>query len=90
MADFTRQTRIKDLAAAGRGRELLWRHGYQLGEGFSDVLSQYATVDEAAGDGRLRDLEGLLRELTGQAGKPAAAAPGRRARTGIPNPAAAE
>ena len=48
-----------------RGREALRRHGYELGEGFVDVLSQYQTLEHAARQERLRDLGGLLRELNG-------------------------
>jgi hypothetical protein len=46
-----------------RGRELLRQHGYDLGEGFVDVLSQYQTLEHAARTERLRDLGGLLKEL---------------------------
>lgn len=45
------------------GRELLKKHGYDLGEGFVDVLSQYQTLEHAARTERLRDLDGLLQEL---------------------------
>jgi hypothetical protein len=45
------------------GRELLKKHGYDLGEGFVDVLSQYQTLEHAARTERLRDLDGLLKEL---------------------------
>jgi hypothetical protein len=47
-----------------RGRELLRKHGYDLGEGFVDVLSQYQTLEHAARTERLRDLDGLLKELS--------------------------
>jgi hypothetical protein len=46
-----------------RGRELLLKHGYDVGEGFVDVLSQYQTLEHAARTERLRDLDGLLKEL---------------------------
>ncbi len=46
-----------------QGRKALKQHGYELGEGFVDVLSQYQTLEHAARTERLRDLEGLLREL---------------------------
>ncbi len=46
-----------------RGREALRRHGYEVGEGFVDVLSQYQTLEHAARTERLRDLDGLLEEL---------------------------
>ena len=39
------------------------RHGYDVGVGFVDVLSQYQTLETAARAERLRDLGGLLREL---------------------------
>jgi hypothetical protein len=46
-----------------RGRDLLRRHGYDLGEGFVDVLSQYQSLEHAFRSERLRDLTGLLKEL---------------------------
>ena len=46
-----------------RGREALLKHGYDVGEGFVDVLSQYQTLEHAARQERLRDLGGLLKEL---------------------------
>jgi len=46
-----------------RGRDLLRRHGYEVGEGFVDVLSQYQTLEHAARADRLRDLPELLEEL---------------------------
>jgi len=48
-----------------RGREALLKHGYDVGEGFVDVLSQYQTLEHAARQERIRDLGGLLRELNG-------------------------
>jgi hypothetical protein len=52
------------LATLGdRGRDALRRHGYDTGEGFVDVLSQYQTLEHAARTERLRDLDGLLAEL---------------------------
>ena len=50
-----------------RGQEVLLRHGYDVGEGFVDVLSQYQTLETAARAGRLRDLDGLLRKLNATA-----------------------
>ena len=46
-----------------RGRQLLRRHGYEVGEGFVDVLSQYQTLEHAARAERLRRLDALLAEL---------------------------
>jgi hypothetical protein len=56
---------VRDLVQTlgDRGRELLRKHGYDLGEGFVDVLSQYQTLEHAARTERLRDLDGLLKEL---------------------------
>jgi hypothetical protein len=56
---------VRDLVQTlgDRGRELLLQHGYDLGEGFVDVLSQYQTLEHAARTERLRDLDGLLKEL---------------------------
>ena len=61
---FSRESRIRDVVAVGpRGRQLLWEHGYDTGEGFVDVLSQYQSLDDAERAGRLRDIPGLLAEL---------------------------
>jgi len=64
-AALTPQTKIRDMVArlGDRGAELLKKHGYDLGEGFVDVLSQYQTLEHAARTERLRDLDGLLAEL---------------------------
>jgi len=58
-------TRIRDVLEADpeRGRELLFRHGYDLGEGFVDSLSQWQTLETAARAGRIRDLDELIQEL---------------------------
>jgi hypothetical protein len=64
MSGFDRHSRILDLVQAGSGaRAALLSHGYNLGEGFVDVLSQYQTLEDANREGRLRDLEGLLAAL---------------------------
>jgi len=57
---------VRDLVQTlgDRGRELLRNHGYDVGEGFVDVLSQYQTLEHAARTERLRDLDGLLKELS--------------------------
>jgi len=62
---FTPESKIRDVVAAlgDRGREALKRHGYDTGEGFVDVLSQYQTLEHAARADRLRDLAGLLAAL---------------------------
>jgi hypothetical protein len=66
---LTPQTKIREVVAAlgDRGAELLKKHGYDLGEGFVDVLSQYQTLEHAARTERLRDLDGLLAELNASA-----------------------
>ena len=46
-----------------KGRELLRNHGYDVGEGFVDVLSQYQTLEHAWRNERLRDLKTLVAEL---------------------------
>lgn len=64
MAVLDRHSRIRDVLAAGPdGRDLLFRHGYNLGEGFVDGLSQYQTLEDAHREGRLRDLDGLLAKV---------------------------
>ncbi len=65
MSDFTRESRVRDVLARDekKGRELLFRHGFDLGEGFVDVLSQYQTLEMAHRTGRLRDIDELLAAL---------------------------
>jgi hypothetical protein len=62
---FGPQTKVRQILdkLGDRGRELLRKHGYDVGEGFVDVLSQYQTLEHAAQTERLRDLDGLLKEL---------------------------
>ena len=62
---FGPQSKVREVVEAlgDKGRELLRKHGYDLGEGFVDVLSQYQTLEHAARTERLRDLDGLLKEL---------------------------
>jgi len=66
---FTAATSIRDVTATlgSRGREILLRHGYDVGEGFVDNLSQYQSLEHAARTDRLRDLDGLLKELNSAA-----------------------
>lgn len=66
---FTPESKVRDVVEGlgDRGREALLRHGYDIGEGFVDVLSQYQTLEHAARSDRLRDLDGLLRELNAAA-----------------------
>jgi len=61
------QTKVREVVETlgDRGREALLKHGYDVGEGFVDVLSQYQTLEHAARQERIRDLGGLLRELNG-------------------------
>jgi hypothetical protein len=68
---FGPQSKVREVVETlgDRGRELLLKHGYDVGEGFVDVLSQYQTLEHAARTERLRDLDGLLRELNSP-GKP--------------------
>ena len=67
MPELGPQSRIRDLLEQDpeRGRELLFRHGYDVGEGFVDSLSQWQTLETAARAGRIRDLDKLLQELKG-------------------------
>jgi hypothetical protein len=62
---FTPQSKIREVldVLGDRGRELLLKHGYDIGDGFVDVLSQYQTLQHAAETERLRDLSSLLAEL---------------------------
>lgn len=67
MSGFTRESRIRDILERDekRGRDLLFRFGYDLGEGFVDGLSQYQTLEMAHRTGRLRDVDGFLAQLNG-------------------------
>jgi len=62
---FGPDTKVVDVVnrLGDRGRDLLRRHGYDVGEGFVDVLSQYQSLEHAYRGERLRDLSGLLAEL---------------------------
>jgi len=62
---FTAESKVRDVVErlGDPGRQALLRHGYDVGEGFVDVLSQYQTLEHAARAERLRDLHGLLGEL---------------------------
>jgi hypothetical protein len=64
---LTPESKVRDVVAefGERGRELLREHGYEVGEGFVDVLSQYQTLEHAVRQERLRDLDGLLKALNG-------------------------
>ena len=65
MPDFGPDSKVREVLSklGDRGRDLLKRHGYDTGEGFVDVLSQYQTLEHAARTERLRDLPALLQEL---------------------------
>ena len=64
-AAFGPESKIRDVVAklGDRGRDALRRHGYDTGEGFVDVLSQYQTLEHAERSERLRNLRELLAEL---------------------------
>ena len=66
---FGPQSKVREVVdrLGDRGRQVLFEHGYDLGEGFVDVLSQYQTLEHAGRTERLRDLEGLLTELNATA-----------------------
>jgi hypothetical protein len=66
MPEFTEDSKIVDVVEGSDvGQRLLFEHGYDVGNGFVDVLSQYQSLREAARAGRLRDVAGLLAELNG-------------------------
>ena len=62
---FTPQSKVREVLTVlgDRGHDLLMKHGYDVGEGFVDVLSQYQTLQHASETERLRDLDGLLAEV---------------------------
>ena len=65
MPEFGPDSKVREVLVelGDRGRDLLKRHGYDTGDGFVDVLSQYQTLGHAARTERLRDLPALLQEL---------------------------
>ena len=65
MPEFGPDSKVREVLASlgDRGRDLLRRHGYDTGDGFVDILSQYQTLEHAARTERLRNLPALLREL---------------------------
>lgn len=64
MAEFTPDSTIREVVEGSQaGRRLLYEHGYDVGNGFVDVLSQYQSLREAARAGRLRDMQALLEAL---------------------------
>jgi hypothetical protein len=62
---FGPDSKIREVVArlGERGREVLRKHGYDVGEGFVDVLSQYQTLEHAWRTERVRDLKTLVAEL---------------------------
>ena len=62
---FGPESKVREVLAqlGERGRELLRKHGYDVGEGFVDVLSQYQSLEHAWRTERLRDLKTLVAEL---------------------------
>jgi len=66
MADsrFSLDSTIREVLENSRaGRQLLYEHGYDVGNGFVDVLSQYQSLRDAARAGRLRNVDTLLEIL---------------------------
>ena len=66
MADsrFNLDSTIREvLENSQAGRHLLYEHGYDVGNGFVDVLSQYQSLRDAARAGRLRNVDTLLEAL---------------------------
>jgi hypothetical protein len=61
---FTEESTIGEVVSRHPdGRGLLFEHGYDVGDGFVDVLSQSQTLLSAERAGRLRDLTALLGRL---------------------------
>ena len=58
-----RQSRIREVIALPDGEQLLFSHGYDVGQGFVDTLSQWQTLEHAHRAGRLRDLDQLVEAL---------------------------
>lgn len=63
-AKFTPDSTIREvLERSEAGRQLLYEHGYDVGNGFVDVLSQHQSLRDAARAGRLRNMDALLEAL---------------------------
>jgi hypothetical protein len=61
---FTLDSTIRDVLEKSKaGRQLLYEHGFDVGNGFVDLLSQYQSLRDAARAGRLRNVEALLETL---------------------------
>ena len=61
---FTPDSTIREvLERSEAGRQLLYEHGYDVGNGFVDVLSQHQSLRDAARAGRLRNMDALLETL---------------------------
>jgi hypothetical protein len=64
VGDFSLDSTIRQVVESGDGaRGLLYEHGYDVGNGFVDSLSQHQSLRDAARNGRLRDVDGLLEAL---------------------------
>jgi hypothetical protein len=64
MGEFNLDSKILDVVqGCESGRSLLFEHGYDVGNGFVDVLSQHQSLRDAVRAGRLRDVTGLLEAL---------------------------
>lgn len=74
MAEFGPDSTIRQvLSDHPEGASLLREHGYEVGEGFVDALSQHQTLRMAARMGRLRDLPELVGKLNREPAEPATA-----------------
>jgi len=61
---FTPDSTIREVLERSKaGRKLLYEHGYDVGNGFVDVLSQHQSLRDAARAGRLRNIDALLETL---------------------------
>ncbi len=61
---FTPESTIREvLEGSADGRRLLYEHGYDVGNGFVDLLSQHQSLRDAMRAGRLRNLNALLEAL---------------------------
>jgi len=61
---FTPDSTIREVLERSKaGRKLLYEHGYDVGNGFVDVLSQHQSLRDAARAGRLRNMDALLETL---------------------------
>jgi hypothetical protein len=64
MPEFGPESTIRQVVEdCPQGRRLLYEHGFDVGDGFVDFLSQYQRLQDAQRGGRLRNVAALIEAL---------------------------